>query len=37
MIQNFGRLCIGWEESATLFQDFLHLGCNILLLKQVLG
>ena len=35
--QNFRRLCIRWEKSTTMFQGFLHLGCTILLLKQVLG
>ena len=36
-IQNFRRLCIRWEKSTALFQGFLHLGCTLLLLKQVLG
>ncbi len=36
-IQNFRRLCIRWEKSTTLFQGFLHLGCTMLLLKEVLG
>ncbi len=36
-IQNFRRLCIRWEKSTTMFQGFLHLGCTMLLLKQVLG
>jgi transposase len=35
--QNFRRLCIRYEKSTTLFQGFLHLGCAIILLKQVLG
>jgi transposase len=35
--QNFRRLCIRWEKSTKLFSGFLHLGCTILLLKQVLG
>lgn len=35
--QNFRRLCIRWEKSSKLFSGFLHLGCTILLLKQVLG
>ena len=35
--QNFRRLCIRWEKSTTMFQGFLHLGCTMLLLKQVLG
>ena len=35
--QNFRRLCIRYEKSAALFQGFLHLGCSIILLKQVLG
>ena len=36
-IQHFRRLCIRWERSTTLFQGFLHLGCTMLLLKEVLG
>jgi transposase len=36
-IQNFRRLCIRWEKSTPLFQGYLHLGCALLLLKQVLG
>ena len=36
-IQNFRRLCIRWERSTLLFQSFLHFGCAVLLLKQVLG
>lgn len=36
-IQNYRRLCIRWEKSTTLFRGFLHLGCTMLLLKQVLG
>ena len=36
-IQHFRRLCIRWERSTKLFQGFLHLGCTILLLKEVLG
>jgi len=35
-IQNYRRLCIRWEKSTTLFQGFLHLGCTMLLLRQVL-
>ena len=35
--QNFRRLCIRYEKSAMLFQSFLHLGCSIILLKQVYG
>lgn len=35
--QNFRRLCIRYEKSTTLFQGFLHLGCTMILLKQVLG
>ena len=35
--QNFRRLCIRYEKSAKLFQGFLHLGCSIILLKQVYG
>lgn len=35
--QNFRRLCIRYEKSTTLFQAFLHLGCSIILLKQVYG
>lgn len=36
-IQNYRRLCIRYEKSTTLFQAFLHLGCSIILLKQVYG
>jgi transposase len=36
-IQNFRRLCIRWEKSTKLFQGYLHLGCALLLLNQVLG
>lgn len=36
-LQHFRRLCIRWERSTTMFQGFLHLGCTILLLRQVLG
>ncbi len=36
-IQNFRRLCIRWEKSTKLFSGFLHLGCTLLLLKEVLG
>jgi len=35
--QNFRRLCIRWKKSTPLFCGFLHLGCTLLLLKQVLG
>lgn len=35
--QNFRRLFIRHEKSAALFQGFLHLGCSIILLKQVCG
>lgn len=35
--QNFRRLCIRYEKSTMLFQGFLHLGCSIILLKQVYG
>lgn len=35
--QNFRRPCIRSEKSTMLFQDFLHLGCSIILLKQVYG
>lgn len=35
--QNYRRLCIRWEKSATLFQGFLHLSCSLLLLREVLG
>ena len=34
--QNYRRLCIRWEKSATLFQGFLHLSCSLLLIRQVL-
>jgi len=36
-LQHFRRLCIRWERSLSLFQAFLHFGCTIILLKQVLG
>ena len=36
-IQNYRRLCIRWEKSTQLFQGFLHFGCTMLLLKEVLG
>jgi transposase len=36
-LQNFRRLCIRWEKSTAFFQGFLHLGCSLLLLNQVLG
>ena len=35
--QNYRRLCIRWEKSTTMFQGFLHLGCSLILLKEVLG
>lgn len=35
--QNFRRLCIRYEKSTILFQGFLHLGCTMIILKQVLG
>jgi len=35
--QNFRRLCIRWDKSTKLFQGFLHLGCTLLLLREVLG
>ena len=35
--QNFRRLCIRWEKTTKLFQGFLHFGCTMLLLKEVLG
>lgn len=35
--QNVRRLCIRYEKSTLLFQGFLHPGCSIILLKQVLG
>jgi transposase len=35
--QNFRRLCIRYERSTALFQGFLHLGCSIILIRQVLG
>lgn len=35
--QNFRRLYIRCEMSTMLFQGLLHLGCSIILLKQVLG
>lgn len=36
-LQHFRRLCIRWERSTTMFQGFLHFGCTMLLLKEVLG
>ncbi len=36
-IQHYRRLCIRWEKSTLLFQGFLHFGCTLLLLKEVLG
>ena len=36
-IQHYRRLCIRWEKSTPLFQGFLHFGCTMLLLKEVLG
>lgn len=35
--QNFRRLCIRWEKSTQLYRAFLHFGCTLLLLRQVLG
>ncbi len=35
--QNFRRLCIRYEKSTMLFQGFLHLGCSMILLKEVYG
>ena len=35
--QNVRRLCIRWEKSTKLFSGFLHLGCILILLKEVLG
>ena len=35
--QHYRRLCIRWEKSTKLFQGFLHFGCSLLLLKEVLG
>jgi hypothetical protein len=32
-----GGRSIRYEESTLLFQGFLHLGCSIILLKQVYG
>ncbi len=36
-LQNYRRLCIRWEKSTRLFQRFLHFGCALILLKEVLG
>lgn len=36
-IQHYRRLCVRWEKSTRLFQGFLHLGCTMLLLKEVWG
>jgi transposase len=35
--QNYRRLCIRWEKSTVMFEGFLHFGCSLLLLKEVLG
>jgi transposase len=35
--QHYRRLCIRWEKSTVLFRGFLHLGCSLLLLREVLG
>ena len=34
-LQNYRRLCIRYEKTSMLFQGILHLGCTIILLKQV--
>lgn len=36
-LQHFRRLCIRWEKTTMMFQGYLHLGCTLLLLRQVLG
>ncbi len=36
-IQNYRRLCIRWEKTTVMFQGYLHFGCTMLLLKEVLG
>lgn len=36
-LQHYRRLCIRWERSTAMFQGFLHLGCALMLLKEVLG
>jgi transposase len=36
-LQHYRRRCIRWERSAVMFQGFLHLGCALMLLKEVLG
>jgi transposase len=36
-LQHYRRLCIRWERSTTMFQGMLHLGCTLLLLKEVWG
>lgn len=36
-LQNYRRLCIRWEKSTKLFQGFLHFGCALMLMKEVLG
>ena len=36
-LQNYRRLCIGWETSHLAFQGFLHMACALLLIKEVLG
>lgn len=36
-LQNYRRLCIRWEKSTEMFQDFINLTCALLLMKEVLG
>ncbi len=36
-IQHLRKLRIRWEKSTTLFQGFVHFGCTMLLLEEVLG
>lgn len=36
-LQHFRRLCIRWERSTAMFPGFLHFGCTLLLLREVLG
>ena len=35
--QHFRRLCIRWEKTTLMFQGYLHFGCTMLLLREVLG
>jgi Transposase DDE domain len=36
-LQNDRRLCIRWQKSHLAVQGFLHMGCALSLIKEVLG